>query len=397
MKKVLSIVISAVMIASLVGCSNSNNNSSEYVAPTKANESSKAKRVTEEPTTQPSFRISKVTVIGAINKLTLALTEWNGADKIGNRMPAAGVWNLTYDENKNIVSKNFVSEDGNYTCDIDYSYDSNNKVLSEFTKTNGEMLIDRHYTYFDNGETESEYYETNTGKKSKTTYDEHGNVLLLEVTSAEGKTSSEEYIYTYDENGNILKCINTSISDTYLSGKSITTSVYTYDEKGNKLTLDVDNEGGTVLNRGYSETWEYDENNNLIHTTSTIDKVKESTITYDSSGNKISRTDINQLTDEVHTKTWEYNEAGKLLSSKTDGVEDAHWTYDDKGNLIKFENSDTTTYEYYPNGKVKNKTVISKYYKQSWTYDEFENLTEYDAEEWQYARYEYKVVLEYVS
>ena len=94
---VLSIVISAVMIASLVGCSNSNNNSSEYVAPTKANESSKAKRVTEEPTTQPSFRISKVTVIGAINKLTLALTEWNGADKIGNRMPAAGVWNLTYD------------------------------------------------------------------------------------------------------------------------------------------------------------------------------------------------------------------------------------------------------------------------------------------------------------
>lgn len=51
MKKVLSIVISAVMIASLVGCSNSNNNSSEYVAPTGANGSIETEQVTEVTTT----------------------------------------------------------------------------------------------------------------------------------------------------------------------------------------------------------------------------------------------------------------------------------------------------------------------------------------------------------
>lgn len=54
MKKVLSIIISAVMIALPVGCSNSNNNSSEYVAPTVAYESSEYERVTEEPTEKPT-------------------------------------------------------------------------------------------------------------------------------------------------------------------------------------------------------------------------------------------------------------------------------------------------------------------------------------------------------
>lgn len=47
MRKILSIIISALMIVLLVGCSNSNNNSSEYVAPTGANENSESERVTE--------------------------------------------------------------------------------------------------------------------------------------------------------------------------------------------------------------------------------------------------------------------------------------------------------------------------------------------------------------
>ena len=54
MKKVLSIVITAVMIASLVGCSNSNNNSSEYVAPAGAKESSESEGVTEASTENDS-------------------------------------------------------------------------------------------------------------------------------------------------------------------------------------------------------------------------------------------------------------------------------------------------------------------------------------------------------
>ena len=54
MKKVLSIIISAVMIVLLVGCSNSSNNSSEYVAPTEANESSENEQMTEAPTEVPT-------------------------------------------------------------------------------------------------------------------------------------------------------------------------------------------------------------------------------------------------------------------------------------------------------------------------------------------------------
>lgn len=50
MKKVLSIIISTVLIALLAGCSNSNNNSSEYAAPTGAIEQNKTERITETPT-----------------------------------------------------------------------------------------------------------------------------------------------------------------------------------------------------------------------------------------------------------------------------------------------------------------------------------------------------------
>lgn len=54
MKKVLSIIISAVLIASLVGCSKPNNSSSEYIAPTGANENSENEQLTEAPTEKPT-------------------------------------------------------------------------------------------------------------------------------------------------------------------------------------------------------------------------------------------------------------------------------------------------------------------------------------------------------
>lgn len=60
MKKVLSIIIAVILTVLLVGCSNSNNNtSSEYVASKGANESSNVERVSEAPTEDSSVKVTR--------------------------------------------------------------------------------------------------------------------------------------------------------------------------------------------------------------------------------------------------------------------------------------------------------------------------------------------------
>lgn len=396
MKKVLSIIIAIAMIALLVSCSkNDNANTSKHGAKTSYKQQS-TNKATEDSTKTPKSRISKVTVIGEISEADLALEEWNGADALGNRSSLIPCeWNLTYDNNNNVLSKKCLSKDGKTSCDICYTYDNDNNVLSEIRKTNGKTIYEIKNTYYENGDIKSKKQKVKSGRNSKTTYDKYGNILSNKITDENGKKSSDEYKYAYDDNGNILKCTKISKSHYYGSGKTTVTSDYTYDKNGNKLTLKEKINNGFNVKSTLTK-WEYDKKGNLIHYTSNNDEIKESTYTYDTNGNKLSETNVYALDDRVRTKTWEYNTKGKVTSEKTDGVENASYTYDKSGNLILLKQKSTTTsYKYFSNGKVKNKIIESNDSKQSWSYDENENLIKYCAEDWQYEKEEYKVIFEY--
>lgn len=398
MKKVLSIILAIAIIALLVGCSkNDNINMSKHNAKT-SNKQQSVTQATEKSTKAPKPKLSKVTVIGEISNSELALEEWNGADILGNRSSLIPCeWNITYDKKNNILSKNCLSKDGKTSCDICYTYDNDNNVLSEIRKTNGKTIYEIKNTYYENGDIKSKKQKVKSGRNSKTTYDKYGNILSNKITDENGKKSSDEYKYAYDDNGNIIKCTNISKNKYYGSGKTTTTSNYTYDKNGNKLTLKEEIDNGFNV-KSVLTKWEYDKKGKLIHYTSNNDEIKESTYTYDTNGNKISETNVYALDDKVRTKTWEYNTKGKVTSVKSDGVEEASYTYDKSGNLILFKQKSTTTsYKYFSNGNVKNKTVESNNSKQSWSYDKNENLIKYYAEYWQYEKEEYKVIFEYES
>ena len=387
MKRILSIITAVVMMMLLAGCS-AMNDRNEYVAPTGSKSQKSGEQSKGQAADKPKVRISKVTVTGTVNLLSLALLDWNVANSRGRRMPGAGEWVLTYDDNNNLLSKKSVSDEGGYTCDINYTYDSDNNVLSETIITNGSVLESVSYTYFASGEVESSTRIFGNGRPLKTTYDIHGNPL-----SYVGESSSQEYSYTYDNNGNILEQIYV-FKEGGNSGRVVTTkTVYTYDDKGNKLTMNGQTGAST-----FSGTWEYDDNGNLIHSTSTTDNVKESTCVYNSNGKKISQTDVSQLDGKETTYTWEYNEMGKATVQKINGKVKTMFKYDASGNLTWKREPDsniTYSYEYYANGEVKNKTLHKTDSHQEWSYDEYNNLTEYTAEEYKGDNNHYKVVFEY--
>ena len=292
MKRILSIITAVVMMMLLAGCS-AMNDRNEYVAPTGSKSQKSGEQSKGQAADKPKVRISKVTVTGTVNLLSLALLDWNVANSVGQRMPGAGEWVLTYDDNNNLLSKKSVSDEGGYTCDINYTYDSDNNVLSETIITNGSVLESVSYTYFASGEVESSTRIFGNGRPLKTTYDIHGNPL-----SYVGESSSQEYSYTYDNNGNILEQVYV-FKEGGNSGRVVTTkTVYTYDDKGNKLTMNGQTGASTFFG-----TWEYDDNGNLIHSTSTTDNVKESTCVYNSNGKKISQTDVSQLDGKETTYT----------------------------------------------------------------------------------------------
>lgn len=400
MKKVLSIIIAIAMIALLVSCSkNDNANTSKHGAKTSYKHQS-TNKATEDSTKTPKSRISKVTVIGEISEADLALEEWNGADALGNRSSLIPcVWNLKYDKNNNLISKECSSEEENTTCGIYYTYDSNHNVLNETLKTNGKIRNIQKKTYYKNGIIKTNYNESKTknGTYSKETYDKYGNVIFSEGTSALGSKSYEKHIYNYDDKGNIIKDKSVSYVDSDGRGEIITTKTYSYDENGNKITENFKAGKNYSGVSSYSNKWEYNEKGKLKYKKSTTgNSIVETTYKFDSSDNIISETKVNHDTDKTTVTTWKYNTDNKPIVKKIDGVEDTNYTYDTSGNLIKLKETDqTTTYKYFSDGKVKNKTIETKLSKQSWSYDRFENLTEYSAENWQYESDKYKVVFKY--
>jgi len=252
-----------------------------------------------------------------------------------------------YDNRGNLLKKDQCQD---YAPIYEYTYDSNDNILTERTSyASGDYKLFT-YTYDENNRCIKEVEEEVDGGRRKPdkvvekTYDDYGNVIEKKITGTYDNTYNYEYIY--DENGNILK--KTSVD---LSGKE-NIYEYTYDANGNILT--ESHEDGS-----YSKEYTYDDKGNLIK------QVNKNYNGLDLEVLEYIFNDENQLVKEIHTRSgsaietyeYQYNDKGlkiyqKYSNTATPEPDDhTEYFYDDVGNLIKmrgqYEGSENYSYVEY--------------------------------------------------
>ncbi len=302
--------------------------------------------------------------------------QWDAAmniTRVQNQKNQATIY--TYDDEANVLT----SANSLYT--VYYTYDSHNNMTS-FKNGKGKTST---FTYTD---TENDPYgiltsvTTPSGKISRFTYDENGQVKTVE--DALHRTTK----YDYDDNGGIIQVTDADNNSTNISRdavgqvsqakdalgrytyftydlnglvKSVKTpsnaiTTYDYDANGNKTKVtDANN---------HSTTYTYDEDDRMLtvedalnHTTTyTFDKgnlasTKDpmnftTTMTYDANDRLLERTN------NITTETFEYDELGNNTKKGT-RLGDITIEYDELNRPVKRISSDKTAeFTYDNNGNI---------------------------------------------
>jgi len=158
--------------------------------------------------------------------------------------------------------------------------------------------------------------------------------------------------YEYDENGNIIR---TTSSDG---------SVYSfsYDDHGNMTNQSLSDLGD------YTRVFEYDDQGRVVYYGSSSDFSSiENWVEYDANGNavvsKVIET-VDGVTSEKETH-FTYDDRGNILYSTTTDVppEETWYEYDSEGRCVRelFSTGEESRVEYYPNGR----TQATKHWKSS--------------------------------
>jgi len=171
--------------------------------------------------------------------------------------PYGCTYTYTYDEKGNRLSFLQENDDGSafegyYTFNEAGQETSFTDVTRDPDGTEYKKYL--YYTYDSWGNKSGQHDIDYSGEERKFLwiYDKDGN-LLTESRETNGRMDYET-LRTYDKNGNLL----TEISD----GKTDYSIVWTYDKEGRPLTY---------TSGSGQETWEYDQNGNLIRNTRTYD------------------------------------------------------------------------------------------------------------------------------
>ncbi|MGI6677865.1 MAG: RHS repeat domain-containing protein [Dehalobacterium sp.] len=194
-----------------------------------------------------------------------------------------------------------------------------------------------YYTYNKDGyliKEDIEEYGSNITVTYK--YDKYGNKIEREVTPTLGQNYYQYMEYQYDKNGRIIFRKDSTNEMGMVKGRYyapiINTSYYKYDEKGR-----------IIYDGKYNRT--FNAANQLIEISYGKDIIKNEKFTYDSNGNRTSRTiftfydldqDLSKQQNNYDTKTYYYyNEKNLLIEEKT---------LDDKKYLIRLYNYEYTFY-----------------------------------------------------
>ncbi len=194
------------------------------------------------------------------------------------------------------------------------------------------------------------------GNSTTYVYDERGNVLT-EVDPV-GLVIKR----TYDDDNNMLT--ETIITDE--SGPEGYTTTYSYDGNGNLLS--------TTAPLGDTTFKTYDSNNNLLSTTDSLGNTTSST--YDSRGNKTAVT-----YPDGSVATFSYDRAGNLTAITDGGTLMVSSEYDNAGRVIRQvdANGEETAFTYDANGNrlTETRTVEGRTLTSTLTYDRSGRMTSY--------------------
>ncbi len=258
-----------------------------------------------------------------------------------------------YDENQNLIHSIYENEDeeknDGYDEEVWYEYNSEGfLILEKHSKDDGYYDFEIIYEYDsagclvrerypDGSEDEKEAYEI------KYEYDQKGNLVFKTDSSCGDKA-----FYEYDGENNMITERWFNESD----GK-VPYLCRHWDSKGN-LTF--------YKNRNHVQEFEYDNANNLIyHKDNSFEK------NWNVDGKLIRYKDL----DKNEEICYEYDDSGKLISSKSSTGEEKHW--DLNGNLIYMKDSDGDEY-YCERDEKGNITHYKDYEIDEWYEYEFNDL-----------------------
>lgn len=277
MKKILALIISAVMLMSLLAACGEEATTQETTEQNQPEETTAAPEDTQvnEPENQET-----VYLLASAERTPLAC----GGDRRMNTMD--------YDANGNLITR--TSEEYDYT----YSYDNENRMTGwKRLRGDGSVHENRIYQYGDNGKVSSWSYQMGEYMFAfENTYDQQENLIKV-VCTRNGEYYSEE-TYTYDASGRVTE---------YKGSDHLQ---YTYED--NKVTVAI------VMNNGKQYTdsiREYDESGNLIYE-ETYDEGElytKDAYTYDADGKLVSSTNWSSYNAGEHRMEYTYDENGCLV------------------------------------------------------------------------------------
>jgi len=284
-------------------------------------------------------------------KNTLGLSSFYDYDSNGNTIktttPNNEVLEWTYDDNNR---KTIEKRDGNIA--LAYRYDKNgNEIevidsINNFSRNTTYDEADRVKSIAERDSLLSWIYNDNSNKVNTLSFTQNGitnnidyEYNLLDQNTKVTDHNGKKYYFDYDEKGNIRN---------YTAGNNSGSS-YTYDVLGNLLTI----EAGTANNESIlSDSYKYDENNNIIESNSynndgsvnknvtyqydTLNQLLKEAVSsgtvkeykYDGFGNRTSIKVTEPGKTPIET-IQEYNEGNQLIKFGSEAI-----SYDKNGNRI---------------------------------------------------------------
>ncbi|UOO43825.1 DNRLRE domain-containing protein (plasmid) [Priestia megaterium] len=232
--------------------------------------------------------------------------------------PVNRVYKYTYDSNDNLIKFNKTDQSASTVKSSSYNYDSEHQMTS-YTDAKGvttklsynadKRLIKYEQPITVNGAIQTNYFTL--------TYDITNGVTVY--TDAKGIKTQ----YTHNAYGNVTKII-------YDLGGKNNTETYSYDEQNNLIqTTDANtNKSGSNASSNYT----YDKSGNVINYKNALNE--EEKTEYDESNNQIAYTDSKGNTSEEEYDNNNNNVASTDATAKTSAEK-----YDDKGNVIEDTNN----------------------------------------------------------
>ena len=243
---------------------------------------------------------------------------------ITKKMPDGSIVNISYNAYSYVSEVNYDKYKFMFTYRI-------NRALGEYysaVTTPGKTLIERWFDKYGNLTKSS--IQGNVIKKK----------LVTEGARIEMDAAGNTITRNYDKDNNLTQI-------TYADGSSIK---YEYDPASNQLTKKINEKGIITL-------YENDVHGNCVKKTEAVgtglERVSEYTL--DNSGNVTIEKNVGKHGEPDLITTMEYNANGDMTKLTDPEGRVTNYTYNSLGNVLTREqNGKTWTYEYYPNGLLKN-------------------------------------------